>query len=112
APKSNAVYLALTAAMNDVRAGKGTGVPAHLRDAHYATAQDYGHGVGYRYAHDWPHGVAPQQYLPDDLEGTSYYQPTDHGNEAAIGERLATIREILHEQDEPGSGAASRGPTG
>lgn len=52
APKSNAVYLALTAAMNDVRAGKGTGVPAHLRDAHYATAQDYGHGVGYRYAHD------------------------------------------------------------
>ena len=76
APKSNAVYLALTAAMNDVRAGKGTGVPAHLRDAHYATAQDYGHGVGYRYAHDWPHGVAPQQYLPDDLEGTSYYQPT------------------------------------
>lgn len=106
APKSNAVYLALGKALDDVKAGKGVGVPAHLRDAHYATAGSYGHGVGYRYAHDWPHGVAPQQYLPDDLVGTDYYEPTDHGNEAAIGDRLAVIREILHEPDAPEAGKA------
>jgi putative ATPase len=99
APKSNAVITALSAAMADVEAGKGRGVPGHLRDAHYADASDYGHGVGYRYAHDWPHGVAPQQYLPDDLVGTTYYQPTDHGNEAAIAERVDMIRGILHESD-------------
>ena len=69
APKSNAAYLALDAAIADVRRGKGGLVPAHLRDAHYAGAEKLGHGQGYRYPHDFPHGVVAQDYLPDDLEG-------------------------------------------
>ena len=95
APKSNAVYTALAAALADVRAGKGGPVPPHLRDAHYASAAQQGHGVGYRYAHDFPHGVAAQQYLPDDLADARYYHPTQHGNEAAIAERLAALDELL-----------------
>ena len=95
APKSNAVIVAIDRALADVRAGRVGPVPAHLRDAHYAAAADHGHGVGYRYAHDWPHAVAPQQYLPDELVGTHYYEPTDHGNEEAIAARLETIRRLL-----------------
>ncbi len=95
APKSNAVVMAIGAAIADVEAGRIGNVPPHLRDAHYSSAGDYGHGVGYRYAHDYPHGVAAQQYLPDELVGRRYYQPTSHGNEAQIAERLDTIRELL-----------------
>ncbi|MGJ7442074.1 replication-associated recombination protein A [Aquipuribacter sp. MA13-6] len=95
APKSNAAYLAIDAAIADVRAGKGVGVPAHLRDAHYAGAQKLGHGQGYRYAHDEPHGVAAQQYLPDDLVAAEYYRPTDRGVEARLGERLQRLRALL-----------------
>lgn len=95
APKSNASYLALSAAQADVAAGKGGPVPPHLRDAHYAGAEKVGHGKGYLYAHDHPHGVAAQQYLPDDLTGARYYEPTAHGNEAQIAERLTTIRQLL-----------------
>lgn len=99
APKSNAVYTAIDAAIADVRSGRIGNVPAHLRDAHYSSATSFGHGVGYRYAHDYPHAVAPQQYLPDELVGKRYYEPTDHGNEAQIAERLAVIRELLSSDD-------------
>jgi putative ATPase len=95
APKSNAVIQAIDAASSDVAAGKGGRVPPHLRDAHYSGAAGLGHGAGYRYAHDHPHGVAAQQYLPDDLVGARYYEPTDHGHEAAIAERLAVIDQLL-----------------
>ena len=101
APKSNAVTTAIGAALADVRAGRIGEVPPHLRDAHYSTASRYGHGVGYRYAHDHPHGVAEQQYLPDELAGTSYYHPTDHGNEASLRERLTLLRELLGRRDAP-----------
>jgi len=97
APKSNAVVTAIDAAIADVRAGRIGLVPPHLRDAHYATAGRYGHGVDYRYAHDWPHGVAPQQYLPDELTDARYYVPTDHGNEAQIAERLGVIEALLRD---------------
>ena len=76
-------------------AGKGGAVPFHLRDAHYAGAKALGHGQGYLYAHDHPHGVAAQQYLPDDLADARYYEPTSHGHEAAIAERLDAIRGLL-----------------
>ncbi len=95
APKSNAVIKAISAATADVQAGKGGSVPAHLRDAHYAGAEKLGHGEGYRYAHDYPHGVAEQQYLPDDLAGAVYYQPTEHGYEAHIAERLEVLKGLL-----------------
>ena len=95
APKSNAVIRAIDAAAADVEAGRIGVVPAHLRDAHYAGASAHGHGKGYRYAHDEPHGVAAQSYLPDVLDGAVYYQPTDHGAEAGLTERLRRINELL-----------------
>ncbi|WP_454855840.1 replication-associated recombination protein A [Promicromonospora soli] len=99
APKSNAAYLGVDAALADVRAGRIGTVPAHLRDAHYAGAKQMGHGDGYRYAHDWPHGVAPQQYLPDVLAGSRYYDPSDRGYERQVSERLERIRGILGSED-------------
>ncbi|MGV0625807.1 replication-associated recombination protein A [Mycolicibacter minnesotensis] len=95
APKSNAVTTALGAAMADIRAGKAGAVPAHLRDGHYAGAQALGNAVGYRYAHDHPDGVVPQQYPPDDLVGVDYYQPTGRGAEREIAGRLARLRAII-----------------
>ncbi|GGB93970.1 replication-associated recombination protein A [Cellulomonas carbonis] len=95
APKSNAAYRAVDAAIADVRAGRAGPVPAHLRDAHYSGAQRIGHGAGYRYAHDAPHAVATQQYAPDELAGTVYYEPSDRGQEREISTRLARIRQIL-----------------
>ncbi|HEY9293973.1 MAG TPA: replication-associated recombination protein A [Microlunatus sp.] len=99
APKSNAVVTAIGEAQADVRAGKIGTVPPHLRDAHYATAKNYGHGVDYLYAHDAPRGIAAQQYLPDDLEGADYYRPTTHGNEAGVTERLKIINQLLGRDD-------------
>ena len=95
APKSNATYLAIDRAIADVRAGRGGAVPEHLRDAHYAGAKTLGHGDGYLYAHDQPHHVAAQQYLPDDLEGARYYEPTENGHEAMLTKRLGVIRNLL-----------------
>ncbi len=96
APKSNASYLAVGAAIADVRAGKGGPVPPHLRGSGYAGAARLGHGDGYAYAHDSPDGVAAQQYLPDDLAGaTDYYRPTDRGFEERLAARLAWLKERL-----------------
>ncbi|HET8616586.1 MAG TPA: replication-associated recombination protein A [Actinomycetales bacterium] len=95
APKSNASYLGVGAAIADVRAGLSGLVPPHLRDSHYPGAKKLGHGKGYRYAHDEPHGVAAQQYLPDSLQGRTYYEPTDRGAEREIRTRLERLRRIL-----------------
>lgn len=102
APKSNAAYLGIDRALADVRAGRIGSVPAHLRDAHYAGAQKLGHGQGYVYAHDEPHAVAAQQYLPDELAGTRYYEPSDRGFERQVTDRLTRIRSIL-DGEGPGS---------
>jgi putative ATPase len=98
APKSNAVVTAIGAAVSDVRAGKIGPVPPALRDAHYTGAASLGHGHDYRYAHDDPRGVAPQQHAPDAVADREYYTPSQHGDEAAIADRLAKIRAILHER--------------
>ena len=95
APKSNAAYNAINRAIADVRAGVAGQVPVHLRDGHYAGAKQFGHGVGYVYAHDEPGHVAAQQYLPDTLRGTVYYEPTQHGFERTLTERRERIRRIL-----------------
>ncbi|MBN9633795.1 MAG: replication-associated recombination protein A, partial [Actinobacteria bacterium] len=95
APKSNAVTVALGAAMADIRAGKAGMVPAHLRDGHYAGAAALGHAQGYKYAHDHPGGVAAQQYPPDELVGVDYYRPTPYGAEREIGGRLEKLRAII-----------------
>ncbi len=95
APKSNAAYLGIDKAIADVRAGRIGRVPKHLRDAHYPGAKKLGHGKGYRYPHDEAVGVAPQQYLPDELAGARYYEPTEHGNERDVSARWERIRAIL-----------------
>jgi putative ATPase len=95
APKSNAAYLAVDAAIADVRAGRMGRVPPHLRDAHYFGAKKLGHGKGYQYPHDDELGVVAQQYPPDELRNTRYYTPTEHGNERDVAARLAKLRAIV-----------------
>ncbi|MDB1088926.1 replication-associated recombination protein A [Streptomyces sp. ACA25] len=95
APKSNAAYLAIDAALADVRAGLAGPVPPHLRDAHYGGAGKLGHGQGYRYPHDLPGGIAAQQYAPDAVHGKRYYHPTRHGAEARYAEVVERVRERL-----------------
>jgi len=93
--KSNAAYNAINAAIADVRAGGFGRVPLHLRDAHYPGAKRLGHGKGYKYAHDSEIGIVTQQYLPDELVGKRYYEPTSHGAERDVSARLEKIRRIL-----------------
>jgi len=88
APKSNRVTAALGRARADARDGPRADVPAHLRDASYRGASQLGHGEGYRYPHDDPRGWVEQDYRPPQVAGTVYYEPSDHGAEAAIGQRL------------------------
>jgi putative ATPase len=95
APKSNAAYVGIDAALADVRAGKAGVVPLPLRDAHYPGAKALGHGKGYRYPHDDEHGVSTQQYLPDRLVGREYYRPTARGAERDIAARLEKLRAIV-----------------
>ncbi|WP_345543791.1 replication-associated recombination protein A [Microbacterium jejuense] len=93
--KSNAAYLAIDAAIADVRSGGFGRVPMHLRDAHYPGAKRLGHGKGYVYPHDSEIGIAPQQYLPDELRGRRYYEPKALGAERDVQARLEKIRRIL-----------------
>jgi putative ATPase len=95
APKSNALTVAIGESTADVRAGLAGPVPPGLRDAHYAGAKKLGHGATYRYTHDAPDGIVPQQYPPDALVGRDYYRPTNRGAEATIGARLAKLRAIV-----------------
>ena len=101
APKSNASYKALDEAIADVRAGKIGRVPMHLRDAHYPGAKRLGHGKGYKYSHDSEFGVVEQQYLPDELAGTSYYRPTNNGYERDVAARLDKLRAIVRGTVDP-----------
>ncbi|SFN99795.1 replication-associated recombination protein A, partial [Mycetocola miduiensis] len=95
AAKSNASYVAIDRAIADVRAGNFGRVPKPMRDAHYAGAKRLGHGKGYRYPHDAEVGVVEQQYLPDELRGVRYYQPTQHGHERDVSSRLAKLLRIV-----------------
>lgn len=95
APKSNAVIQAISAAQADVQAGRIGHVPAHLRDGHYEGAKNLDNAVGYVYPHDDPRGVVKQQYLPDELEGALYYEPTEHGAEKRIHDYLGRLRNII-----------------
>ena len=89
APKSNASYLAVDAALDDVRTKRVLPVPTHLRDGHYPGAKRLGHGEGYQYAHDAPEGWVDQDYL--GVERT-YYQPVDRGFEAELKRRVEEQR--------------------
>ena len=91
APKSNASYMAVAAAMESVKNVKTT-VPAHLQDAHYKGAAKLGHGIGYKYAHDYPEHYVKQQYLPNEIKDAVFYEPTEIGFEKQIKERLDRLR--------------------
>lgn len=98
APKSNAAYRGIDAALADVRSGLTGEVPRHLRDSHYPGAKALGHGEAYLYPHDFEHGVAAQQYLPDAVLGTQYYRPTVNGFEQTVTNRLASIAAMTEKE--------------
>ena len=93
APKSNRVTVALGRAGVDARASGVGEVPMHLRDAHYRGAAQLGHGDGYRYPHDDPTGWVDQRHRPDEVEGNVYYDPSSHGAESEVAERMAGRRQ-------------------
>ena len=84
APKSNSAYVGIDAAIHAVRHKEQGEVPKHLRDAHYGGAKQLGHGVGYRYAQDYPNGYVVQQYLPDALVDEQFYNPLERGREREL----------------------------
>jgi putative ATPase len=104
APKSNAVISAIDHAMADIRAGVAGPVPAHLRDAHYPGAKALGHGASYKYPHDDDRGVVEQQYAPDNLVGRRYYQPSAHGFERELAERVDRLRQVIDADPSQGRG--------
>ncbi|MCF2681327.1 replication-associated recombination protein A [Faecalicatena contorta] len=91
APKSNSAVNAVSAAMENVRNHKTT-VPAHLQDAHYKGSQKLGHGVGYKYAHDYPDHYVKQQYLPDEIINCRFYEPSDNGHEKEVKNWMEYLR--------------------
>ncbi|WP_165496192.1 replication-associated recombination protein A [Alloscardovia theropitheci] len=96
APKSNASYNAINAALQDVASGNVGEVPLHLRNAPTKLMEEFGNHKGYIYAHDVPGAVATQEYLPEVLRDREYYHPTDRGYEREVGPRVERIRSILH----------------
>lgn len=92
APKSNSVICAIDAAMADVNAGGAGEIPSNLRDSHYSGAQKMGHGIGYKYPHDFENHYIPQQYLPDNLVNKIYYNFGDNKNEIAARNFWSNIK--------------------
>ena len=91
APKSNSACNAIFAAMESVRHNKTT-VPAHLQDAHYKGSKNLGRGTGYKYAHDYPNHYVKQQYLPEEIAGERFYEPSDNGHEKEISHWMDYIK--------------------
>jgi putative ATPase len=96
APKSNRTTIAIGKATSDVKEGVTLAVPKHLRDSHYKGSKKFGHGKGYKYSHDYEGGYVPQAYLP---EGRVYYEPTEHGNEKRVKERLDYWRTLFEKEN-------------
>ena len=93
APKSNASYLAVDRATECMKQTMTAPVPVHLQDAHYKGSEKLGHGLGYLYSHDYPHHYVRQQYLPDGLTDSVFYEPTDNGKEKEIAQWLHWLKE-------------------
>ncbi|MBV9951014.1 MAG: replication-associated recombination protein A [Acidimicrobiia bacterium] len=92
APKSNRVAMGIWNARSDVRERPSSGVPMHLRDAHYQSAAKLGHGKGYDYPHDHPEGWVAQEYRPPEVADRRYYEPSEHGQEKEIADRMRSSR--------------------
>lgn len=97
APKSNAAYLGIDKALETVRTMKTASIPPYLQDSHYKGAAKLGHGIGYKYAHEYKNHYVNQQYLPDELKDEVFYRPGDLGQEAQMKEHLKRIREEAQE---------------
>ena len=100
APKSNAVYVAYGAAVEDVARTRNDPVPLHLRNAPTRMMKEMGFGKGYKYAHDFEGGIIGQQNLPANLAGRTYYRPVDRGFERDLKRRMQRIREIYAATDD------------
>ena len=92
APKSNSACNAVFAAMDNVKKYKTT-VPVHLQDAHYQGSVKLGHGIGYKYAHDYPNHYVKQQYLPDEIKDAVFYEASDNGYEQTIKAHMKRIKD-------------------
>lgn len=92
APKSNAAYLAIENAQHTLRETGNLPIPPHLQDAHYKSAAKLGHGLGYKYAHDYPDHYVEQQYLPYELNGKEFYNPTGNGYELKIKDHMKKLK--------------------
>lgn len=97
APKSNSSIMAIDKAMEEVGRGRQGAIPMHLKDAHYKGAAKLGHGIDYKYAHNYKNHYVNQQYLPDELAGTKFYEPSDMGYEKQMKEHLKRIKEESYE---------------
>ena len=99
APKSNAAYLAIEKAQITLRETGNLPIPSHLQDAHYKSAAKLGHGIGYKYAHDYPDHYVEQQYLPYELNGKEFYNPTGNGYELKIKEHMKKLKNRTKKED-------------
>lgn len=93
APKSNSALISIDSAFQDVKSIRTSGVPSHLKDAHYHGAGKLGHGINYKYAHNYENHYVKQQYLPDELVGKKYYNPSDNGYEKKIKQWMDFLKE-------------------
>jgi len=93
APKSNASCEAIFGAMQEVKQTGNLAIPSHLQDAHYKGAAKLGHGIGYKYAHDYPNHYVQQQYLPYELSGKEFYSPSGNGYEVKIKDHMRRLKE-------------------
>ena len=100
APKSNSAVNGIMKAMKTVKTTMTETVPGHLRDAHYGGSTRLGHGIGYKYAHDWPNHYVRQQYLPDSLVGERFYELSDQGYEKQMKDWMERIRRGAEEETE------------
>ena len=100
APKSNSACNAVFEAMDAVKSQRSMPVPAHLQDSHYGGSAKLGHGIGYKYAHNYPNHYVKQQYLPDGMEGQTFYHPSENGYESKIVEHMRLLRESAEDDGE------------
>ncbi|HUR96081.1 MAG TPA: replication-associated recombination protein A [Gemmatimonadales bacterium] len=110
APKSNSAKMALDAALTAARDTPAAPVPLHIRNAPTGLLKELGYGRGYRYAHDSPDAYLPQEYLPDQLRGTTLYEPGPFGYEKKVAERIAWWEQRKREMDAGGGGESSENP--
>jgi putative ATPase len=100
APKSNSLYAAYGRVKGAISQTGSLAVPLHIRNAPTRLMKDLGYGKGYQYAHDFEDAYSPQDYLPDELKGETFYIPTDRGYEKVIKERIKQWRKLRESLDE------------